>query len=188
MQLRPIGRKFHLAHAAGTSVRTDRDERIGCRRVSASRASGQHAGAARRHRSRRLHRVAGRKRARSRRRRFRSRAAVDSLDEFQGASGSQWADFGIEKKPGPRHLRIGFKEAIPVGTVLTRGNIQLSVLKQGGIYPGNLDEDEQWIHGRRLADGAITTAQAGRDECVLWVFPARNHHAGTTFHPPRQSD
>jgi hypothetical protein len=79
--------------------------------------------------------------------------------------------FGIEKKPGLRHLRIGFREPLSVGTVLTRGNIQLSVLKQDNVYPGNLDEEEQWIHGRRLADGAFTTAQAGRDECVLWIFP-----------------
>ncbi len=80
--------------------------------------------------------------------------------------------FGIDKKPGPRHLRIGFKQAIPVGTVLTRGNIRLSVLKPDRVDPGELDDDTQWIDGRRLADGVTTTAQADRDECVLWVFPA----------------
>jgi len=80
--------------------------------------------------------------------------------------------FGIEKKPGSRHLRIGFKEAVPVGTVLTRGNVRLSVLRQDAAYPGDLANDEQWLAGRRLADGAVTTEQADDDECVLWVFPA----------------
>ncbi len=86
-------------------------------------------------------------------------------------TGHSGLTFGIEKKPGPRHLRIGFKEAIPVGSVLTRGSVRLSVLKDNATYPGDLAHDAQWIEGRRPADGSLTTAQASRDECVLWVFP-----------------
>ena len=86
-------------------------------------------------------------------------------------TGHSGLTFGIEKTPGPRHVRIAFKQSIPVGTVLTRGNVQLSVLKPRSAYPGDLGNDSQWTEGRRLADGAITTDQPGRDECVLWIFP-----------------
>ncbi len=80
--------------------------------------------------------------------------------------------FGTSKTPGLRHLRIGFTETIPVGTVLTRGNIRVSALKADAGYPAKLDNDDAWTPGQRLAGNAVTTAQAERDEYALWVFPA----------------
>ncbi len=39
-------------------------------------------------------------------------------------------------QPVTRHLRIGFREAIPVGSVVVRGGGMLSVLKPDAAYPG----------------------------------------------------
>ena len=46
--------------------------------------------------------------------------------------------------PGPRHLRIGFKTPIVVGTVIVRGGGQLSMLRPTAPYPGDLADDSQW--------------------------------------------
>ena len=43
--------------------------------------------------------------------------------------------FGDSKQAGPRHLRIGFKAPVAVGSVLARGGGTLSVLKAGGGLP-----------------------------------------------------
>ena len=57
----------------------------------------------------------------------------DTAPEWDGVR------FGESKEPGPRHLRIGFKAAVPVGAVLTRGGGVLSVLKAGGGLPRQTD-------------------------------------------------
>ena len=81
--------------------------------------------------------------------------------------------FGAQsKEAGPRHLRIGFKQAIPVGSVLTLGGGKLSVLKSNAAYPGRLDQEADWLPAQRLlADGSVTDKQAGRGELSLWVLP-----------------
>ena len=74
--------------------------------------------------------------------------------------------YGDSKNPGPRHLRVGFKAPVPIGSVLTKGGGRLSMLKADAAYPGDLSKDDQWIPAERL----------GRDEAVddefsLWVLP-----------------
>jgi len=77
--------------------------------------------------------------------------------------------FGDSKVPGPRHLRIGFKTAIPVGSVLVRGGGKLSVLKATAQYPGDLSNDDLWTPAQRLDGAEITTEDA--DDFALWVLP-----------------
>ena len=49
--------------------------------------------------------------------------------------------FGDSKNPGVRHLRVGFKQAVPVGSLLVRGGGTLSVLKPAAAAPGKLEDD-----------------------------------------------
>jgi hypothetical protein len=78
-------------------------------------------------------------------------------------------EFGDSKKPGARHLRIGFTRAIPVGTVVARGG-DLSVLKAGAAYPGDPADDAQWLPAQRItAAGLATTSH--QQELVTWVLP-----------------
>jgi len=80
--------------------------------------------------------------------------------------------FGISKIPGRRSLRVGLVRSIPVGAILVTGNVQVSVLRQDAAYPGNLDDDSQWLSGVRMQDGKITSDEGKNDhEVVLWVFP-----------------
>src|SRR5436190_10948998 len=53
--------------------------------------------------------------------------------------------YGDSKNPGPRHLRVGFKEPVKIGSVLTKGGGRLSALKTDAAYPGDLQKDESWI-------------------------------------------
>ena len=58
--------------------------------------------------------------------------------------------FGAEGAPGPRHLRIGLNEAVPVGTIITRGKLTgVSVLKPTAPYPGDLGDESQWIPAKK---------------------------------------
>ena len=96
--------------------------------------------------------------------------------------------FGEEKKAGPRHLQIGFKEPVPVGSILTQGNITVSVLKDSSTAPGDPFVEEQWIIGQRLLDGKVTSVQT-KDEIALWVFPAGTSTRSLRFtHTAQASD
>jgi PA14 domain/F5/8 type C domain/NHL repeat len=86
-----------------------------------------------------------------------------------GQAGWTGIEFGDSKKPGTRHLRIGFTKAITVGTVVIRGG-NLSVLKNGAAYPGDLADDSQWLPAQRLSADDITTT-ATTQELVTWVLP-----------------
>ena len=79
--------------------------------------------------------------------------------------------FGESKEAGPRHLRIGFKAAVPVGAVLTRGGGALSVLKPAAGYPGKLTDDADWIPAERLKGGRVCREEVGEDEYAVWVLP-----------------
>ena len=46
--------------------------------------------------------------------------------------------YGAGRAVGARHLRIGFTQAVPVGSVLVGGGGALSVLKAGAAYSGDL--------------------------------------------------
>src|SRR5579862_190884 len=79
--------------------------------------------------------------------------------------------FGASKNPGVRHLRVGFKEPIAVGAVLVRGGVQVSVLKSDAAYPGNLNDDSQWVPAERIKKGAILRAEGTRENYLLWTLP-----------------
>jgi len=77
------------------------------------------------------------------------------------APGHSGVTFGMSDRPGARHLRIGFKKPIPMGTIFTVGDVELSVLKPGAQYPGRLDAEDDWLPAARLR----------RDEISVWVLP-----------------
>lgn len=69
-----------------------------------------------------------------------------------------------------QHLRYAFKEEIPVGAILSSANDRVSVLKPSAKYPGDMDDESQWITGEHLLkDGEIS--RSGMSGFVLWVFP-----------------
>ncbi len=77
-------------------------------------------------------------------------------DDPRTTPGHSGVVFGDSKSPGKRHLRIGFREAIPVGSVIVRGGGTLSVLKSDAEYPGDLSDESQWIPAKRLVDAQPT--------------------------------
>jgi hypothetical protein len=79
--------------------------------------------------------------------------------------------FGDSKKPGSRHLRIGFKAPISIGSVLVRGGGRLSVLKPLATDPGNPAVDEEWLLARRIVGGQVSGDEVGAEEYALWVLP-----------------
>jgi NHL repeat len=79
--------------------------------------------------------------------------------------------FGASKEAGPRYLRIGFKAAVAVGAVLTRGGGALSVLKPAAGYPGRLTDDADWIPAERLKGAQVCRDEVGEDEYAVWVLP-----------------
>lgn len=79
--------------------------------------------------------------------------------------------FGDSKNPGVRHLRIGFKQAVAVGSVLVRGGGTLSLLKVGAAMPGKLDDESAWLPAERLVNRVPSAAEVGGDGFALWVLP-----------------
>jgi hypothetical protein len=79
--------------------------------------------------------------------------------------------FGKSNQPGLRYLRIGFRQEIPVGSILVRGGDQLSVLRPGAPYPGDLSNDAQWIPAQRVIDHQIANAEVLPDGYALWLLP-----------------
>jgi len=76
--------------------------------------------------------------------------------------GSGGISFGASTHAGPRHLRVGFVRAVPVGTVLTRGDIsRVSVLRADAAYPGDVARDADWIEATRGSAGELS----------LWALP-----------------
>ncbi len=79
--------------------------------------------------------------------------------------------YGASPQPGIRHLRLGFTSTVPVGTVLVRGGGQLSVLRPGAPYPGNLADESQWLPAQRLVNGQLSTDPVGPEGYALWILP-----------------
>ncbi|MGE9267537.1 MAG: hypothetical protein ACQKBY_05535, partial [Verrucomicrobiales bacterium] len=75
--------------------------------------------------------------------------------------------FGDTAEPGARHVRFGFTEELPVGSVLVSGGGKLSVLKEGVAYPGDLGNEDHWLAAERV-EGA---GEVGAGELALWVLP-----------------
>lgn len=97
--------------------------------------------------------------------------------------------FGEGRSFGPRHLRIGLTQAVPVGSVLVRGGGSLSVLKSDAAYPGNVADDSQWLAAERLLDGQVSQAQAGTEDYAIWTLPAGTQTRALRFtHQPAPGD
>ncbi|MGB2614285.1 MAG: hypothetical protein WBD63_03240 [Phycisphaerae bacterium] len=88
-----------------------------------------------------------------------------------GAAGVYGASFGDSEKSGIRHMRIGWKTPLTVGTVLVRGNVRVSALKADAAYPGNMANEGEWIPAVRLKGGAVSKDEAAPEVCVVWVLP-----------------
>lgn len=80
--------------------------------------------------------------------------------------------YGDSKVPGVRHLRIGFTGPLAVGSVLVSGQGSLSVLKPDAAYPGDLNDDSQWIGAQRFAGSSIVSDGGDPKSEVMWVLPA----------------
>lgn len=84
--------------------------------------------------------------------------------------------FGVSPQPGPRHLRLGFKSPLRIGSILMRAGDQVSVLRPNAPYPGNMADESQWMPASLMVNGKIVTA--GQDAPVmslfqfaLWILP-----------------
>ncbi len=72
--------------------------------------------------------------------------------------------FGNNDIPGKRYFRVGLLQPVNAGTVITRGKLSgLSVLKTTAVYPGDLNDDKQWIPAERRRNEEIST----------WVLPTQ---------------
>ncbi len=79
--------------------------------------------------------------------------------------------FGEGKTPGARHLRIAWQERLPVGAVLVRGNVRVSVLKAQASYPGRLGAEEDWTAAEQLHARDVTQEEQSREHYTLWTLP-----------------
>ena len=97
--------------------------------------------------------------------------------------------FGDFAGPGQRYLRLGFKSPIPIGSVLVRGDGQLSALRPGASYPGNLADDSQWIPAQRILNRQSTTSEVDGPNYALWVLPPGAETRALRFaHTSTQAD
>jgi len=79
--------------------------------------------------------------------------------------------YGVCPQIGPRHIRVGFRTPIATGSVLVRSSGQLSVLRPGAPYPGNLNDDSQWLPAQRILTHQVSTAPVEDDSYALWTLP-----------------
>jgi hypothetical protein len=97
--------------------------------------------------------------------------------------------FGTGTATGVRHLRIGFVKDIAVGSVLVRAGGRLSVLKPTAKYPGELDDESNWLSAERLSGGQISQHEVGEDEYALWSPPTGTMTRALRFtHTPQAGD
>jgi hypothetical protein len=79
--------------------------------------------------------------------------------------------FGESAVPGVRHLRIGLKAPMAIGSVLVRGGGQLSVLKADAAYPGDLAKDADWLPAERIKGAEVSREEVGNDDFAIWTLP-----------------
>lgn len=97
--------------------------------------------------------------------------------------------YGDVPEIGRRHLRIAWQRAAAVGAVLVRGGGRLSVLRPDAPYPGNLDDESQWIAAVRLKGASATREEVGDDEYGVWVLPPQMMTRALRFtHVPDVAD
>jgi hypothetical protein len=95
--------------------------------------------------------------------------------------------YGGSRSPGPRHLRIGFRNPMELGSVVVRGGGALSALKAGAS--GAMDDDSQWIPAQRLKDGAVTSEEVRASDFAVWTLPAGTKSRALRFsHVASESD
>ncbi|MCY3017505.1 MAG: hypothetical protein NTW87_00540 [Planctomycetota bacterium] len=97
--------------------------------------------------------------------------------------------FSDSKKTGVRHMRIGWKTPIAVGTVLARGGGQVSVLKADATYPGDMKDESHWVLAQRLKNGKVSRDEGGGEDIVVWVLPPKTSTRAIRFsHSPEPTD
>ncbi|MFC5862566.1 hypothetical protein ACFPT7_09715 [Acidicapsa dinghuensis] len=80
--------------------------------------------------------------------------------------------YGASAEPGPRYLRLAFTQPVAIGSVLVRSGGQLSVLRPGAPYPGNLADDSQWLPAQRISQGQLADGEVSTDGYTVWVLPS----------------
>ncbi len=80
--------------------------------------------------------------------------------------------YGASTDSGPRHLRLSFTQPVMVGSLLVRGGDEVSVLRPGAPYPGNLADDTQWMPAQRITQGQVGQGEVPADSYALWVLPS----------------
>ena len=92
---------------------------------------------------------------------------------WTATSAPEWdgVHFGGSKRPGARHLRIGWKSSLTVGSVLVRCGGRLSALRAGAAYPGDMAKEADWIPAIRLKGRSLNSGEVEGEEYALWVFP-----------------
>lgn len=97
--------------------------------------------------------------------------------------------FGALNKPGPRHLRLGFKQDVPLGTLLVQGGAALSILKPGAAYPGDLADESQWLPAARLTRDGESAAEGDGGSLFVWTLPPGTRTRALRFtHVARVTD
>lgn len=79
--------------------------------------------------------------------------------------------FGESKTAGARHLRIGWKSPLAVGSVLARAGGQLSVLKPDVAYPGRLEIEADWLPAQGLQIHQVSREENGPEDYAVWTLP-----------------
>ena len=69
-----------------------------------------------------------------------------------------------------QHLRYAFKEPVAVGSILSCSRDVVSVLKPTAKYPGDMNDESQWISGEHLLKNGKISREA-KDGFIVWVFP-----------------
>jgi hypothetical protein len=106
-----------------------------------------------------------------------------------GQPDSRGVSFGKSSMPGVRHLRIGLKSPLAIGSVLVRGGGQLSVLRQGIAYPGDPGREADWQAAERIKGATVSRDEVQRDEFAIWVLPPGTVTRALRFtHTPVASD
>lgn len=90
---------------------------------------------------------------------------------WTASTGNDWQGlrYGDSKTSGTRHLKVGFKKPLDLGSVVVRGGGTVSALKSGAA--GKLDDDAQWIPAQRLRKDAVTRDEVDKQEFGVWSLP-----------------
>lgn len=97
--------------------------------------------------------------------------------------------YGEGKEIGVRHLRIGWKNAIAIGTVVARGGGQVSVLATDAAYPGDMGDEALWVPAQRVKNAKVCRNEAEPEDIAIWVLPPKTLTCAIRFsHSPEPTD